>query len=406
MRKRILNYQVILACLLITLPRAAQAADENRNHKEFIFDRYGSPHSSSSMIISSRALLNEAEDFVFCTKHAQYGIWSRIVTTVLNSKFNRFLTVVNHEVNGHGFRARSLGVPVSRYSFTFTLLGLGGAMHYRFLRWPLADEQLLISMGGTEANSVLAQKLLFKNFKNLSLDSRTYELFYYSYYDLTSYILLTFLSKEVRNTPGNDISSYIKKVNGKYNTDGIDVNKLTRGSLVFFLNPILYIALWADLNYLFTGKDSFTIPHLKLGNINYMPLIRMGLTPFGLTYYLENYIGHGNKTFLVSIDGGNSPFHTRGYGGIRLQTDGLWLYKSCGLDVTANLWRQPKLQLNAQDQLEDKNYWGGLIGIDTTFKLGERIALNASILYKDTGFVEGIVANSGPIFRGGFSLYY
>lgn len=61
---------MILACLLITLPRAAQAADENRNHKEFIFDRYGSPHSSSSMMISSRALLNEAEDFVFCTKHA------------------------------------------------------------------------------------------------------------------------------------------------------------------------------------------------------------------------------------------------------------------------------------------------------------------------------------------------
>ncbi len=120
------------------------------------------------------------------------------------------------------------------------------------------------------------------------------------------FYLLSF-QRKYKIPPGNDISSYIKEVNGKYNTDGIDVNKLTRGSLVFLLNPILYIALWADFNYLFTGKDSFTIPHLKLGNINYMPLIRMGLTRFGLMYHLENYIGHGNKTFLVSIDGGNSP---------------------------------------------------------------------------------------------------
>jgi len=409
MRKRILNYPMVLSCLLIILPRVVQAAVGNRNDKEFIFDRYGSPYSSSSMLISSRALLNEAEDCVFCTKHAQYGIWSRIATTVLNGICNIFSVVANHEVNGHGFRARSLGVPVSHYSFHF--LGLGGTTHFKpyFTQEPVAvilDKQLLITIGGSEANHVLALELLFKNFKNLSLGSRTYGLFCTSYNDLTSYILGTFFSEAARNVSGNDIVSYIEDINCKHNTDGIDIDKLMKGSLVFLCNPILYISLWAQLDYLFTGKDTFTIPHLKLAHINYMPLIRMGLTPFGPTYYLENYIGHGNKTFLVSISGGHSPYYTRGYGGIQLQTARLWTYKNYGLDVIGNLWCQPKLQLKDQDQCEDQNYWGGLMGINTKFKLGKLVSLNASILYKDTGFVEGIVANSGLIFRGGFSLHY
>ncbi len=86
MRKQTLTQLMFLTCLLITLSSIAQAADKNRNDKEFIFDHYWSPASSSSMIISSRALLNEAEDLVFRTKHAQYGIWSRVATTVLNSE--------------------------------------------------------------------------------------------------------------------------------------------------------------------------------------------------------------------------------------------------------------------------------------------------------------------------------
>jgi hypothetical protein len=70
--------------------------------------------------------------------------------------------------------------------------------------------------------------------------------------------------------------------------------------------------------------------------------------------------------------------------------------------VTGALWRQPKMQLQVGDQIEDKNYWGRLVGIDNKFKLGEFISLNASILYKDTGFVEGVVANSGLILEVAF----
>ena len=64
------------------------------------------------------------------------------------------------------------------------------------------------------------------------------------------------------------------------------------------------------------------------------------------------------------------------------------------------------MQLQANDQIEDKNYWGGLVGISNKFKLGKLVALNASISYKNAGFIEGVVANSGFIVSAGFSLYY
>lgn len=103
---------------------------------KFIFDRYWSPTSSSSVILSGRELLNEAEDLVCRTKHVQYGIRGRVTTTVLNSTCNQFLVLVNHEVHGHGFKALSLGVPISHYSFN--LLGFGGATHFIPLFYPRA----------------------------------------------------------------------------------------------------------------------------------------------------------------------------------------------------------------------------------------------------------------------------
>jgi hypothetical protein len=235
-RKHKLGSQSVLPYLLIALAGVTHAAGKKHAEKEFLFERYGFPHSSSSILISSRTLLNEAEDCVFRTKHL-YGIGGRIATNVLNY----FLTVVTHEVHGYGFRERSLGIPVSHYYFKF--LRMGGATHFQFHRWPLADVWLLVLMGRTKTNNVLAQPLLFKSLQKLSLDSRTYKLFLDTYLDLPHYFLSTYFSETARNNPNNDIVCYLGGINTKHNTDGIDIDKLMKGSLVFLSNPILYISL-------------------------------------------------------------------------------------------------------------------------------------------------------------------
>jgi len=49
-RKHRLSYQIVLSYLLIALAGVTHAADKKHEEKEFIFDRYGSPHSSSSIL--------------------------------------------------------------------------------------------------------------------------------------------------------------------------------------------------------------------------------------------------------------------------------------------------------------------------------------------------------------------
>ena len=64
------------------------------------------------------------------------------------------------------------------------------------------------------------------------------------------------------------------------------------------------------------------------------------------------------------------------------------------------------MQQKIGDAIEDRNYWGGMVGIENKLKLGKLISLHTSILYKNAGFIEGIVTNSGAFVRAGFSLHY
>jgi len=305
-----LVYQVLVLCLLITWTKTAYAIEEKCQEKAFIFDRYGSPHSFASIILSSRALCDEAKNGFSYSYYAQHGIWGRVTTTALNTVFNKLLGVINHEVYRHGFRLRSFRVPCS---YSIMAWGLrGGATHYfLFNRSLSADEQLLITIGGCEANSILAQQLLFKNFRNLSLDRGTCGLLWNAYSNLPRYILSTYTSQKIRNLPGNDVVNYIEEINHKHNAACIDIDMLAKGTLVFLLNLILYVSVWAYWDYLRTGRDTAVIPHAVLGHVNYMPLVRMGLTPFGLMYYIDKYVGHGNQGVLERIRGGRSRYYTQ-----------------------------------------------------------------------------------------------
>ncbi|MEL7062437.1 MAG: hypothetical protein AAFP00_01775 [Bacteroidota bacterium] len=137
-----------------------------------------------------------------------------------------------------------------------------------------------------------------------------------------------------------------------------------------------------------------------------MPIIRAGLTPLGLMYYLDNYISHNYRTFFVSLEGGRSLLYFNAYGGMQVKTRQFWTYKNCGLDVEGHLWCQPSLQLETHGPVEDKNYWGGLIGLSNQLQRTEIFSLSAAALYRILGFAEGVVADEGLVFRGGVTLCY
>ena len=399
-----------------------------------IVDRYQSPYASSSWLLSSRILLSAAEDYLINPPGSRSRLWKRYLCSVGNNLVNSMIMLINHEVNGHGFRLRSLQYKVAAYGLFHPvsiriamLLPIPAIGGYTGLADLLErDEFITMVIGGSEANNVLAQQVLLKNFSLKTVDHRVYDLFFKSFTDLPLYIAITEDdaaptkgekdAQDAKDEEGNtaaeekkikgDIEYYQEKINQKHGSKGISIRDLKRASRVFLFNPILYTSIWAFYMHIFWGKRQFTIPHLKLGNIKYMPLVRMGLTPFGIAYYWVNYVSYKQKTFLFSINAGNSSFYSDYYGGVQIQTNQLWMGKHYGLDVMANLWYQPKLVLQAEDQVEDKNHWGGLLSIDNKLRISKNLILNAGVSYKTKGFVEGISSKGGLGFQGGLTLNY
>lgn len=415
-----LHIVVIASCLFMMLPTHARAAkgnpQETSREKAFILDRYMSPYASSPLIMSTRALLSEGEDYLFPPREPS-SLLGRYARSVGNNFVNDVFMLISHEANGHGFRARRLGFGVRGYSGFLLLHGalgfitpansLGGATHYASAP-KTTEEDLLGVIAGNEANSVLAQQVILKDFATGTLDYRMYNLFFKAFTNLLGYIVLTSDAGVAGMGEGiaGDITEYQKLINKKHGKQGMPLSALRWGSVSFFLNPVLYVSIWSFYAHIFGGQRDFSIPRLELGSVHYMPLIRMGLTPFGIAYYLENYIAYGGRSLLVSFNAGGSSFYSHPYGGVQVQTEKLWNYSRYSLDLEGHLWHQPKLLLADNAQLEDKNYLGGLIGINNTFKISQYFSLNADVSYKTPGFVEGVVADSGFNFRGGFTLHY
>ena len=415
------KYLLVFLLLLISIYTYATDKDTDTlkhtqlTEKSFIFDYYGSPYATSSWLRGSRSLLNELEDKHIAEK-SKDNFWIRWSTLVVNNLCNDLLMLFAHEVNGHGFRQRSFNKRVDGYglsllfggitSFFTPMNGLGAITHYNIFdeleeRFTHTDRELLKTIAGNEANAVLANELILKNFKTGSLDYRNYNLFFKAFTNLLGYIVI------VDNIiPGNDILHYLSTLKHKYGSDEISLNTLQSNAAIFFLNPILYVSVWSFYAHLFKKEKVFSIPHLTWRGITYMPLIRIGLTPFGISYYLDNFISNQVKTLLVSINGGKSPFYTQYHGGIGCKTDELYTYKNYTLDLATNIWYQPKLILESSDTLKDKSYWGGLVGVYNKFKVNSYLSLHGNILYKTSGFLEGMVAERGFIWQAGFSLNY
>lgn len=111
-----------------------------------------------------------------------------------------------HEVNGHRFRMRSFNLEVSGYglfpvlkktvpSLVVSILtpinGLGAITHYKLKRELLVDEELLGTIAGNEANAILANEIILRNFKHRKLDYRDYNLFCKAFTNLLGYLVIT-----------------------------------------------------------------------------------------------------------------------------------------------------------------------------------------------------------------------
>ncbi|HZX09997.1 MAG TPA: hypothetical protein VFG01_03550 [Acidobacteriota bacterium] len=117
---------------------------------------------------------------------------------------------------------------------------------------------------------------------------------------------------------------------------------------VMIVSLFNYFALYSlFVPYLWHGEIHSGIPMIRIGELKYLPSLRIGLSPYGTEFIQENYLKKGEKLHIVSLRIGEPTFHR--FWGIGWECWNLMDRKNFSLDSRFDLWNQPELVLGDED---------------------------------------------------------
>lgn len=334
---------------------------------------------------------------------------------------NYLATVTQHEVFGHGYRIRDIGrdrAKVKGYSFNSPPpYGEGGAAtSYNVSAEITTTEESAIAMAGVESTSILALLTKFKWLESNRIDPRQTVLYLLCQHDLNLYIgSLKILDEDEE---GHDIKMYIRSLNYTYTKNFISGARLQSLSWINLGDPFTFYSIYAWLHYFWSGRET-RIPMIPIYGWGYLPNIRLGLTPFGPEFFVENVLLKGDKPVYFYLKGGRHAQNR--YGGFGFYVPRMWDIYRWMIGFRFDLWRQPKLLLEPGTILfpdidlsekPDKNNpiypyseqhamrlgWGGSMIFGYRGKNG----FEAELGFKSRGFLPGYALRASPTAR----LYY
>lgn len=392
---------------------------------EAVVDIDFSPYAGGEDLVTFHHLLMTGEDLLVKRPPASKA-WSRRAGRLLElltwDIVDTYTMIFQHEVFGHGYRIRDIGskyAEVTGYRFTWT-----GA-ETRFELTPKITTSLMttIAMGGVEATAILANRTRLKWLQRGKIDGRESVLYTQSQQDLTNYVLGMRDDILEPSLDGHDIKSYLFFLNLTYEGD-LTKKELKQRVLVNFLDPFTYYAYYAWAKFLFSGKR-LSIPMIPIGSYRYLPSIRMGLSPFGPEYFVENFLVKDKKPIYFYAKGGK--YKDNVYFGFGLEQPSLFTWKGFHMGYRFDAWSQPKVLFhslsfeNFDEEgdtvlfLDERDGLGNInkrhFGMAFSAILENEISDSGFLLYfepgfKTAGFLPGQALRAAPILRGGFSMNF
>jgi hypothetical protein len=320
------------------------------------------------------------------------------------------LLLVQHEVGGHGGRAREFGLGPS-YGFGFDFSGYTSTKQA-----PRTNEDLLfLASGGVEADQVLARRILLDLLRPEGTDAAKLPLAMMAKLDLSLYVSTVphprpgddegDFSDEA--TSGNDMALYLvgrqsqrrgtpaaAVWDGTYAIDFddplLDDNwKDARVTAIWnVLDPTLVAGMFAYFrDHVLHGESRVRAPMLHLGNAALTLGTRGALGPQEVSRFLDLHTATRQGVFTVYVrDLDSSVDRTYGVGagvhGLRLGTD-------VELGLSADVWEEPE----ARENLYEGNGWNATAEVDA--RLGARWGLAAKAGAKSDGFFPGLPQEGG-----------
>jgi hypothetical protein len=329
---------------------------------------------------------------------------------------NFLFIVVNHEFYGHASRYREFDLDPIDYHFeTPPIYGPGGGFaHVSSYPRPMSNHELLaIWQGGFEAHNLLNRRLSMRWIADKRINYHESILYLWTWQDRFQYIqganekLPADLSGELFDPEG--YVWFLNKSAGYDNPHNLyfSMADLKRKDQMNLINPFVWIALFTQFkSYLYDGNRTATLPMLRFGEIDYLPSLRMSLTPFGPQYHVENYLRWRRTTSLIELRIGDQTFH-KDWWGIGLLLQNIYEKKQFSFDLHLDVWRQPQLEINGTSVTASDAEFGlafSIRGYYDVLPTKLPLSLIAEMGYKSTGYIQGYVLDATPKFMLGIGL--
>lgn len=416
------NIRYSLRSLGVVLGISLHGALYGQSASQLLYDEKQSMQvGAANLITLHHALYQFTDKYVRDTLFAENTIFRKATgagyrlakLALLDHPIDQFMSLTQHEVFGHGFRYREFEYESVFYNLKIGFpYGRGGgyAGSWGARIPPTAQERNVLNSGGVEANRILADNITYQVLLDDEIHYRQGLLFYIAQNNLLRYLWSS--RNGTRTLDGsNDMSNYINGINGMYGvglTDKYSLTKLSNQSLITFINPMQAYALYSILyNYIIKGEKRMKrLPMIRVSNLGYLPALNYSLTPFGSQYHFINHVKYKQTLISADFTAGDRTFND--FYGVSLKGFNLINKQKLSLNVHADLWNQPELELEEYTTVKHSNTMGGAIKTDIIYKplkRDNRMGLFIQIGYKSKGFVMGEMLAETHILRFGLSMH-
>lgn len=314
---------------------------------------------------------------------------------------------VQHEVFGHGYRLRELGITPEKYEIELS----GGATYFDVPNdFPIGKLQA-VNVAGLEAEQIFAWIAKMNWLQKGSIDGRFGMTYFQAEQSLFWYTLITHLGrlKDDVDTPGNDIDSYLFLLNHTYADSHLTLKKLLTWAAFNWLDPMTFYSAFSWFYYI-AEKKPFSIPMIRLSDrVRYLPNVKIGFAPYGPEAYLENFFTIDCEPLYFYLKGGKRSVGTGvGYqhlfssdrGSVGLHFDGWVQNRFISNEATVG-----KLDTDENTFISNTKIWGGALSFTGSLQLFSwPVKLFAELGGKTAGYLPGYQLGSGVVARVGLII--
>lgn len=409
--------------LLSTAPRAAAEAgpEETWRHPRLMltYDTHLSPAAGADNLLTAYYTLAGIEDRFLKPKWTEEdrffpkcgGIVYRMGKLVFIDYplLAVYADLFQHEVFGHGYRAREFGYEDIEYQFGPPFTGGGQtSYHYPGSTGATWDQDIAMAAGGVEANAILAGKVKQDWLRTGNMEYRGALLYILATNNFSGYIAVTDENELAGSEPdlSNDMLHYVSSVNRKQGETDLEsyrvrLKDLEQYSAAPILDPYYWYAFWTLFKtHLWSGSKRFGIPAIPLGPVRYLPSFNSMLTPWGPEFRFENLLAWNRRTLIARYRIGDDAY--RSNWGADLEASEILTVAGASLDAEIHFWKQPRLKLDRGDLEPAESRFGTGQSL-TVFlppvsaKLPIRLAVGGD--FKTSGFLPGAKLDEGFSLR-------